>query len=288
MKHYAPLASARAKTIWLLGHPVAHSLSPLMQNVALRHLSENVVYLAADVDKSSFQSAVDGLVALGALGANVTVPYKELAYSMCDELDVSAQAIGACNVLRFKDGKVDGYNTDWIGWLRAMQSVVKKIPPSKALVVGAGGASRAVVYALLQWGVSDIVVLNRSLDRAERLVQSLASGRSTSVKARPLEEFYVHLDSSSLVVQTTSIGLDGISSPVELKRDWPKEVILSELIYGLKTPLLKHARLYGGLTQDGLPMLVNQAALSLSIWLERPLEDIPTDEMIAKARLALG
>jgi shikimate dehydrogenase len=280
------LHRADLETLWLLGRPVSHSLSPLIQNTALRKLGLPVIYLAACVEDQSLEAAVRGLASLGALGANVTVPHKEAAFRLCDSLSARARAMGACNVLKFAGGKVFGDNTDGAGWLRGIVEVGEL--PRRALVIGAGGAARAIVHSLVCRRVPEIVVLNRTLERAQALVSSFSAQQHTRFKAASNEDFLLHLEPECLVVQTTSAGLDEASSPLPVLRSWPDRAILSELIYGRETPLSSQVKKLGGVVHDGLPMLVYQAAESLSIWLDRPLAEIPAQLMLDTARQHLS
>ncbi len=278
------LSRADLRTLWLLGHPVRHSMSPLIQNAALRHLNQAIIYQAADVSVEDFESAVHGLVALGAIGANVTVPHKEAAFRICHQRTPRAEAIGACNVLHFSQGRILGDNTDGSGWWRGLTDILGRTVPEKAVVVGAGGAARAVVYTLARNKVPEIVVLNRTLERAETLVREFLPYALTRCYVRPLESFPEQLKPDCLVVQTTSAGLDGGSSPLTLPDRWPAGAVLSELIYGKETPLGKAVKALGGKVQDGLAMLVYQAAESLALWLDRPLQEIPAELMMKTAR----
>lgn len=269
------LARADLKTLWLLGHPVGHSLSPRIQNAALQALGAPWVYLAADLDPKNFEEAARGLGQLGAVGANVTVPFKERAWALCDELSDRARVMGACNVLSFVDGKIHGDNTDGVGWLRALELGVPDFYPRRALVLGAGGAARAILLALVEKGVPQIFILNRSFERANALKEQFSGLGATSITVTSLDRFPQLVSSGDLVVQTTSVGLDRLSSPVKLPLVWPKEVVLSELIYGEPTPLLKAVRERGAMVCDGLAMLVFQAAESLARWMNCSFEEIP-------------
>lgn len=281
------LHRADLRTLWLLGQPVGHSLSPLIQNSALSHLGLPIVYLAAPVTKAALPSAVRGLLALGALGANVTVPHKEAAFELCEAVSPRASAMGACNVLRFLDGRIHGDNTDGAGWLRGIEDALGATLPPRALVLGAGGAARAVAYSLLERAVPEIVVFNRRRERAEQMVSDLQTG-SSRLQVASLAEFASHLDADCLVVQTTSVGLQPNEAPLVPVDRWPPGVLLSELIYGRQTALAARVQSLGGRLQDGLPMLVYQAAESLALWLERPLAEIPSQLMMDAARRHLA
>ena len=278
------LFRADLKTLWLLGQPVSHSLSPLIQNTALQRLGLPIIYQAAAVSSEGFVSAVRGLSALGALGANVTVPHKQAAYRLCDQLSPRAKAIGACNVLIFRDGEIRGDNTDGAGWWRGLSEQFPDRLYNRAVVLGAGGAARAVVARLVESGVDELFLLNRTVARAQALVEALIP----TATAGPLERFAELLQPGCLVVQTTSAGLCAHSSPLPLPERWPEGAVLSELIYGEKTALASAVENLGGEVQDGLAMLVYQAAESLALWLELPPEQIPVKEMMAAAMRRLS
>lgn len=261
-------------------------MSPLIQNTALQHLGLPMVYLATSVEEQRLEDAVEGLVALGALGANVTVPHKEAAFRLCHSVSERARAMGACNVLKFLDGQVVGDNTDGAGWLRGLDEELHGQRPERALVLGAGGAARAIIYSLLQRGVPEIVLFNRTEERARTLAAELSS--DGFVKVAALADWEPYLQPGSLVVQTTSAGLDGEQSPIPFPRSWPEGALFSELIYGRDTPLATAVRNLGGRVYDGLPMLVYQAAESLALWLDLPLAEIPADLMMTAARQRLS
>lgn len=281
------LYRADLRTLWLLGCPVEHSMSPLIQNTALEFLGLPLVYLAASVPPQGVEAAVSGLLALGALGANVTVPHKETAFRLCHSVSERARAMGACNVLKFVDGQVLGDNTDGAGWLRGLRERLHDRVPHRALVLGAGGAARAILYSLIQIGVPEIVLFNRTPARAEALAQEMKAPESR-LEVASLADWERYLEADCLVVQTTSAGLDGEQSPISLPQHWPERALFSELIYGRDTPLASAVRGLGGEVYSGLPMLVYQAAESLAIWLDRPLEEIPADGMMAAARQRLA
>ncbi|MFA5507951.1 MAG: shikimate dehydrogenase [Vulcanimicrobiota bacterium] len=271
--------------MWLLGDPVSHSLSPLIQNTALALLGETVVYLAARVTARDFSKVVQSLVALGALGANITVPHKLRAFELCDRHSPRATLMQAVNTLHFREGEIYGDNTDGVGWWNAL---TREFPVEfqRAVVLGAGGASRAVCHTLMANGVEELVLLNRTPEKARRLKDELPSPERVRIDS--LSRFSSYLQDNTLVVQTTSVGLKGQESPVPLPQGWPDGCVLSELIYGRPTELLKRVRSLDGLAQDGLGMLCGQAAESLAIWTGRPVTEIPLEKMIEAARKKLS
>ncbi len=296
------LGQPGVRPLWLLGQPVAHSLSPLMQNLAFEALGLPAVYLAWAVAPDDLHETVRALALLGAVGANLTVPHKEAGFHLCGRLTPRAEAAGAVNCLRWREGGLEGDNTDGVGWLRGVESGFGWRPPGKrALILGAGGAARGVAAALLAEGIDELVVLNRTPARAESLLQGVLEATAARVGHRPprpprpprrleagsLELFARELERTDLVVQTTSAGLQGEGSPVRLPETWPHGVLFSELIYGRDTPLLGQVRQLGGAVQDGLPMLVHQAVEGICWWFGVDPREVPADRMEAAARASL-
>ena len=281
------IESADLRTIWLLGDPVSHSLSPLIQNTALSELGVQACYLAARVTADDFAEVLCALPKMGALGANVTVPHKVRAFQGCDQVSDRAKKIGAVNTLRFRDGEVWGDNTDGVGWWRALVSRFDVSGIRRALIVGAGGAARAICVTLLENGIEELVILNRTSLRAEKLRADMCAsyGDSVNVKVESLASFGSNLREGTLVVQTTSVGLAGEECPVTVPSTWPKNCMLSELLYGRKTSLMKQVSILGGQVSSGLEMLCGQAAESLGIWLGRDSSEVPY-ELMLKAALA--
>ena len=280
------LQRADLRTLWLLGDPVSHSMSPLIQNQALGTLDEKMVYLAARVEAAAFESVVRTLPNLGAVGANVTVPHKQRAFEMCDVLSERVGLMRAVNTFHFREDKIFGDNTDGIGWWRAVTADFPSATFSKGLVIGSGGAARAVCHTLVAQGVSELVLLNRTAANAQKLKDELPN--QVKVTVEELACFRAHLSDGTLVVQTSSVGLKDETTPVPLPCEWPDRCYLSELIYGRETSLLRSVRALGGAAQDGLGMLCGQAAHSLALWTGRSIEEIPFDEMLRTARRCLS
>ncbi|MFN8159758.1 MAG: shikimate dehydrogenase [Solirubrobacterales bacterium] len=250
----------------VLGHPVAHSRSPAMQNAALAALGlgEGWRYEAVDVEPGRFEALVRGMEAMGFVGANVTVPHKEAALALADEHSEAAGEIGAANTLGFGGGRIRADNTDAEGFLAALPE-----PPGgvAALVLGAGGAARAVVWALHREG-AEVEVWNRTPERAVRLCAEIG-GRAVE---RPEPSRY------GLIVNCSAAGLGGGDPFASLPlgpADLRPEMIVSDLVYGEGPgPLLEAASAAGARTVDGIEVLVRQGAASLRIWtgLVPPLE----------------
>jgi shikimate dehydrogenase len=257
----------------VIGHPVAHSRSPAMQNAALAELGlgEEWRYDAIDVSPADFETKVRELAAGEYAGVNVTVPHKEAAMGLADEASEAASAIGAANTLSFAEGEIQADNTDAGGLLAALPATPLD---ARALVLGAGGAARAVVWALVGEGAR-VEVWNRTGARAAELCAQLG-GRAV---AAPSQAAY------DLIVNTSSVGLGGedpfAELPLAVDGFAPGQLVV-DMVYGAGAgPLLEAAAAAGATTIDGLEILVQQGALSLEIWTGR---EAPIATMRAAAR----
>jgi shikimate dehydrogenase len=247
----------------VLGHPVAHSRSPAMHNAAFRELGLDWRYVKLPVPPQLFEETVRALPGSGYRGANVTIPHKFAALAVADSATTAAHAVGAANTLTFEDGRIEADNTDAGGFLAALGD-----PPAglRALVLGAGGAARAVVWALRDAGAAEVSVWNRTPERADELAAAL--------EARAVR----HAEAADIVVNATSVGLDPDDSADALPlAGLPAPATAVELVYrsdGFETPFAAWARAAGARVVDGLEVLVRQGALSFTRWtgLEPPLD----------------
>ena len=273
-----PNIDGRTRLVGLLGYPIEHTRSPKMHNAAFDALGLNYCYLPLPVAPADVAEAISGLAALGFIGANVTIPHKQAVIAHLDELSDEAQAIGAVNTIVLTDGRRIGYNTDGIGFLRAMTDRGLSVAGGHALVLGAGGAARAVVYALLQAGAA-VTVLNRTEEKATSLADDLrphANGSTAAtIQSGPLsmERIASLAPEVDLVVNATSVGM----WPRVETTPWPKEVafparaVAYDLIYSgadcaPQTAFLRMAQAAGAQTLDGLQMLVYQGAVAFEKW----------------------
>jgi shikimate dehydrogenase len=273
------LINTSTKLVGVMGWPVKHSLSPAMHNAALQMLGLNWCYIALPVHPGVVGDAVQGLSALHFRGCNVTVPHKRAVIPSLDEIDPAAAALGAVNTLIIshkEDGlaRIAGYNTDVAGFLGDLRQYGFDPDKRKVVIVGAGGAARGVAYALLSADVNQIVVLNRTLDRAEKLVADLSDGR---LKAELLntEALVETARAADLLVNATTLGM----WPNSGESVWPEGIripghlVVYDLVYNpLETALLRQTREDGALPLDGLGMLARQGALALDLWTEQSLD----------------
>ena len=251
----------------VLGFPVGHSRSPQMMAAAFTVLGLDWRYLRLPVPPETFAPTARALPASGYVGANVTIPHKVAAHELADELTPAAAAIGAVNTLTFGDESIEGDNTDAGGLLDALGS----IPSGRGLVLGAGGAARAVVWALRESGM-EVAVWNRTAERA----RSLGDEFGVAVAERP--------GPAEVIVNTTSVGLEAGADPVRelgLEGVDPPPV-LCDLVYGNEpTALCRWAEAGGSRVVDGIEVLVRQGARSLRRWTGR---EAPVDAMRHAAR----
>jgi len=261
------------KRLAVLGHPVAHSRSPAMHNAALAELglAREWAYEAIDLAPDEFEPRVRAMATEGLAGANVTVPHKGAALALADALSETAREIGAANTLSFEAGEIRAENTDAQGLLDALP---ESPAGQRALVLGAGGAARAVVWALLREG-ADVEVWNRTASRAETLCAELGG---KSVEAPDLRTY-------RLLVNSTSVGLHGEDPFVELPfqaSHLEDRHTMVDLVYGdSPSQLLTIAAHVGARRVDGIEILVRQGARSLEIWTGH---SAPLDVMRAAAR----
>jgi len=286
-----PTIDGHTQLLGLLGYPIDHTLSPTMHNAAFDALNLNYCYMPLPVAPEDLPPAMAGLVALGFIGVNVTLPHKQTVMSLLDEISQEAEAIGAVNMIELKNGKRTGHNMDGFGFLKAITERGISVQGFRSLVLGAGGAARAVVYTLLKAG-SSVTILNRTEERSSSLAESLmAHAGDLTLQSGPLTAERIAAVSSEvdLVVNTTSIGM----SPHEKGNPWPDvlpfppKAIAYDLVYApTKTVFLRTAERVGAPTIGGLQMLLHQGAIAFEKWTgqQAPLDVMSSALTISKGR----
>ncbi|WP_277584525.1 shikimate dehydrogenase [Psychrobacillus antarcticus] len=245
----------------VIGNPISHSLSPTMHETWLKQLNLDASYIPIHVELDHLEQAVESLKLLGCNGWNITVPFKEAIIPFLDAVDDSARGIGAVNtVVKTKDNKYVGYNTDGLGFIESLGTI---LPEHNILLLGAGGAARGIAHAFKSLGFIQLTIANRTLAKATTLVDELKIGQAVTLKdaENTLNEF-------DIVVQTTSLGMksNDASLPIQLNR-LKENAIVADIVYNpLVTPFLEEARKYNVRTINGLGMLVHQGALAFSYW----------------------
>jgi shikimate dehydrogenase len=275
------------KRIVLIGHPVAHSLSGRMQQAALDSLGIDATYEALDVEPIALAETVATLKEADYLGANVTIPYKEKVVSLMDRLTEEAQATGAVNTITREGKRLVGHNTDVAGFRIALDQLVgRQRMPRHAVVLGAGGASRGVIHALITAGFQRIIVFNRHLHRAEALVKFFAkSAAHMELKAMPWHETIIEseLSKTKLLVNATSIGLIPGETPIP-GSIIPPDLLVLDLIYNpRRTKLIDEAAANGCAVLNGETMLLQQGAAAFTLWTGQPAPVELMQEQLAAA-----
>jgi shikimate dehydrogenase len=279
------------KIIGLIGYPLAHSISPAFQQAALDHLGIDARYELWETEREALAERVAGLSHPDCLGANVTVPYKELVVPMLDGIDPLAARIGAANTIVNRDGRLCGYNTDMTGFARALREE-GGFEPSGAHVVllGAGGAGRAATMALVQAKAASVTIADLIPGRAERLVKDLGGQGDTPLRSlAPGEDnLAAATKKCQLLVNCTPIGMrhskEEHDLPMQPELIHP-DMLVFDIIYNpFETRFLAEAKRRGARTLGGLPMLVYQGAASFELW---TAGEPPLNVMFKAARKAL-
>lgn len=250
----------------VMGWPVMHSRSPMMHGQWLKENNKLGAYLPLAIAPDGLEAALKALKPLGFAGVNLTIPHKQTAMQIVDEVDDAARKIGAISCVTVRpDGRLIGSNNDAAGFMRNLREAAPdwRASDGAAVVVGAGGGSRAVCYGLLQAGVQHIKLVNRSPQRAERVAQEFGAG----VVAYPWAQRHALLSDCALLVNTTSQGMVG-QGALDLSLDkLSAQAIVADIVYvPLQTPLLAQARARGHRTVNGLGMLLHQGPLAWKAW----------------------
>ena len=275
----------------IIGFPIGHSISPVFQQAALDHLGLDATYQAWEVKPHDLAEFLQGLRGPDVLGINVTVPHKEAVIPHLDEVDEWATAAGAVNTIVHRDGTLTGHNTDGSGFLRALRDTDGFKPQGRrVLILGAGGAARGVVLALIREDVGQLTIANRTEARAQRLSQmAIDNGLNAEAISLEPESLASAAASAELIVNCTTIGMahgpDEHRSLLSLEQI-PPTAVVNDLVYNpLETPLLKEASRAGASTLAGIHMLVYQGAASLEMWTGR---EAPVAVMLEAATRAMS
>ena len=258
------MAEAAAKKAFVTGHPIAHSRSPKIHGHWLEKYGIDGSYRAIDVEPEDFAAFLSTLRDNGYSGGNVTIPHKEAAFALVTRRDEAAEAIGAVNTLWFEDGALWGGNTDGHGFAANLdQRAPGWAENGPAVVLGAGGASRAVIHVLVERGIKDVRIVNRTLARAQELARRFGAG----VSAHGEQATGELLADAGLLINTTALGMHGNEALAADPAGLPDHAIVTDIVYvPLETPLLAAARARNLRTVDGLGMLLHQAVPGFEHW----------------------
>lgn len=253
------------KRAFVIGHPIAHTRSPLIHRYWLKAYGIDGSYEPIDVAPAALPAFFERLRGGEFAGGNVTIPHKETAFSLSDSVDPLAEEIGAVNTLVVRDGVIEGTNTDYLGFLGNLDQNAPGWSDGleQAIVLGAGGAARAVLVALKSRDIGCVHLLNRSLGKAEDLAIDLEG----PIRTGALTEFAARAKTSGLLINTTSVGMHGTRFDDLDLGLLPKTALVTDLVYvPIRTPLLADAAALGLRTVDGLGMLLHQAVAGFEAW----------------------
>ncbi|MEA5575739.1 shikimate dehydrogenase [Anabaena sp. UHCC 0451] len=291
--NYCQNITGKTKFLGVIGHPVEHSLSPMMHNAALSKLGLDCVYLPFPIAPENLETAIAGFAAISVVGFSVTIPHKQAILPLLSEISPIAQAIGAVNTVIRQDDKWVGTNTDVEGFIAPLQTTYQQDwTQKKAVILGNGGAARAVVAGCVQLGLAEIHVVGRNLSKLKEFSHSWENSPfANKFEVHSWSELPKLITQANLLVNTTPVGMypHVEQSPLSAEEmaKLPLDAITYDLIYIPKpTKFLQLAEKQGAITIDGLEMLVQQGAAALKIWLQQ--EEIPVTIMRQALQNHLG
>ena len=254
-----------SNTYAVIGDPIDHSLSPNIHNAAFRHLKLDHTYIAYKIPAGELSAGIEALKTIKIAGFNVTIPHKIEMMKFLDEMDTTCKVIGAVNTVLNEDGKLKGYNTDMIGFLDPIKKKNLMIKDSQVLLLGAGGAARAIVTAMVKEKAGKITIVNRTRENANKLAE-FAKKIGGDVDTVSIQEANKLITDYKFIINSTSIGMRNEPSPISTE-NISKDSIVYDIVYQpINTDLIKKSKENGATIIYGYEMLLSQAACSFEIW----------------------
>jgi len=279
--------SGKTRVCGVIGDPISHTLSPIIHNAAFSHLKLDFVYLAFDVKPSELENALHGIRGLGIHGLNVTMPHKKAVLRFLDEVDQTVKFLGVVNTILNKKGQLCGFNTDGFGALRALKENRIDLSGKKALLLGAGGAAKAIALSLAE-EVEELTLLNRTLEKVRELEEKLNQHFGEKVRSDTLSPGNVkkYLRDSDILINATSVGMyPNLSQSIVPSEILKPDLVVMDIVYNpVETQLVENARTAGASVITGVEMLIHQGAASFEIWTGCPA---PVDVMRKAAQSKL-
>ncbi|MGU7919203.1 shikimate dehydrogenase [Streptococcus suis] len=280
---YTRLAAVVAK-------PIKHSISPFIHNLAFKETGVNGVYVAWEIPEEDLAVTLENIKRYDMFGINLSMPYKQAVIPFLDDLTPSARLIGAVNTVIHQDGLLIGHNTDGIGFFKSLEKLRGfQVRNKRLTILGGGGASTAIIAQATLDGAKDITIFCRqqSLERTQASLTPIAQATGVPMKvlanedSNSLQEEITHSD---LLINGTSVGMDGVSLPIPATLQFPKQLLVADIIYQpFETPLMKHAQSQGNPTINGLGMLLFQAAEAFQAWTGKEMPtDLIWDQLVQK------
>jgi shikimate dehydrogenase len=260
--------SGKTQICGVIGDPVQHTLSPAMHNAAFEHLKLDLVFVAFRVTPDELENAVRGVRALGIRGLNVTMPHKNSVTEFLDEADPAVKFLRAANTILNQSGRLRGFNTDGVGALRALKQNGVNLAGKKVLLLGAGGAAKAIAFSLAK-EVDELCILNRDAAKARELAIVLEPfGKKIVGNELSPKQIQQELQGSDVLINATSVGMTPYASESIVKPDWLKpELTVMDIVYNpVETKLIRDAKASGAQVINGVEMLLYQGAASFEIW----------------------
>jgi len=260
--------SGKTRVCAVIGDPIEHTLSPAMHNSAFEHLKLDFVFLAFRVTSDELENAVRGACALGIRGLNVTMPHKNSVTEFLDEADPAVKFLGAANTILNQSGRLKGFNTDGVGALKALKQNGVNLAGKKVLLLGAGGAAKAIAFSLAK-EVDELCILNRDAVQARELASVLEPfGKKIVGNELSPKQLQQKLQDSDVLINATFVGMTPYASDSLVKPDWLKpELTVMDIVYNpVETKLLRDAKAAGAKVINGVEMLLYQGAASFEIW----------------------
>ncbi|AFA49496.1 shikimate dehydrogenase [Acetobacterium woodii] len=281
--------SVDTKIYAVIGDPIAQSLSPQLHNGLFKEAGVDALYLPIAVKSENLENLIKGFRVMNFGGFNITKPHKMEIIKYLDELDPLAQKIGAVNTVVYRDGKMKGYNTDGFGFIKSIENKIVDQPKEKLniLILGCGGAVKSVAMALADWGINQVMIANRTMEKAETLAAQINDnwpGKAVAI-AMETEELKKAAATATIIVNGTSLGMADTATRTPLPQALiTKEQLIYDMIYSpAVTQLMKDAREVGAQTENGLEMLLYQGLLAFELW-----TGIFPDPQLGKNLLELG
>jgi shikimate dehydrogenase len=269
--------SGKTQVCGVIGDPIEHTLSPTMHNAAFNHLKLDFVFLAFRVKAAQLENAMRGMRGLGIRGLNVTMPHKNAVIKYLDEVDPTVKFLGSANTILNDNGRLLGFNTDGVGALKAMRENGVELDGKKLLLLGAGGAAKAIAFSLAK-EVGELVILNRVSEKAKELAEALSATYGKKVVGEALSPSVIQksLQDAHIVINATSVGMHPHVSQSLVAPQWLKpDLTVMDIVYNpVETKLAKDAKAAGANVISGVEMLLYQGAASFEIWTGRsaPIE----------------
>ena len=254
-----------SKTYAVIGDPIDHSLSPNIHNAAFRHSKLDHTYIAYKIPAGELAAGIEALKAIKIAGFNVTIPHKIEMMKFLDEMDTTCKVIGAVNTVLNENGKLKGYNTDMIGFLDPIKKKNLTIKNSQVLLLGAGGAARAIITAMIKEKASKISIVNRTQENANKLAD-FAKKIGGNVDTISMQEANKLITDYKFIINSTSIGMRNEHSPISTENIGKNSIVYDIVYQPINTDLIKKSKENGATIIYGYEMLLSQAACSFEIW----------------------